>query len=103
MINYAAVGAAKSALEAISRYLASEFAKHKITVNLLSPGVAITPALRPFVNKEQLIQTALNKNPSGRLTLPEDVAKAVYVISQPESSWITGEIIKVDGGEQLIS
>jgi len=103
MLNYAAVGAAKSALEAFSRYMANEFAKHKITVNLLSPGVSVTPALRAFPNKEQLIHTATQKNPSGRMTLPEDVAKAVFLLSQAESSWITGNIIKVDGGEQLLS
>lgn len=103
MKNYAAVGAAKSVLETLSKYMAAELAKDKITVNLLSPGVSITPALRPFRNKEELVNSTLNRNPSGRLTLPEDVAKAVYMLSQPESAWITGEIIRVDGGEQLIA
>ena len=43
-----------------------------------------------------------NKNPFKRLTKPDDVAKVVWLLAQDEAAWINGEIIRVDGGEQIV-
>ncbi|NQV50981.1 MAG: SDR family oxidoreductase, partial [Candidatus Marinimicrobia bacterium] len=75
--NYGAVSAAKAAIEAHIRQIAFELAPKKIAANSLRAGVTDTPALRKIPGNEQMIAKALQTNPSGRLTTPEDVADAV--------------------------
>ena len=99
--NYAAVSAAKVALEAITRNIALEFATKGIKANCIQAGVTDTASLRMIPGSEKIIEHTLNRNPNKRLTLPEDVANAVYLLCKDEASWITGTIIPVDGGEHL--
>lgn len=101
--GYAAVACAKATLESSCKYLAVKLASQKITVNLINAGITDTRALSKFSNYDLLIESAKKRNPSGRLTQPEDIAKVVFLMCLEESSWITGEIIRVDGGEQLLS
>ncbi|MFO8173117.1 MAG: SDR family oxidoreductase [Longimicrobiales bacterium] len=101
--DYGPVSAAKSALEAHCRQLAFELAPRGITVNALRGGVTDTPALRKIPGNERLIEGARRKNPSGRLTRPEDVAGAVVALCSPGAHWITGNVINVDGGEEIIT
>ena len=51
---------------------------------------------------EKIIKYASQRNPNKRLTTPEDVANVVYLLTKDEASWITGTVIPVDGGENLI-
>ncbi len=97
--TYGAVSAAKSALEAHVRQLAFELAPRGIAVNALRAGVTDTPALRKIPVHNHILTEAERRNPSGRLTTPEDVARAVVALSAPGINWITGNIINVDGGE----
>jgi enoyl-[acyl-carrier protein] reductase III len=97
--GYAAVSAAKAALEAASRSIALEYAPHGLRCNLLQPGVTDTPALRLIPGAERMLESARQKNPSGRLTTPSDVADAVALMCTPEAFWINGAILRVDGGE----
>jgi len=99
--NYGAVGAAKAALEAISRNMALEFATIGIKTNCIQAGVTDTESLRRIPGSENLIKQAKLKNPSARLTKPEDVADVVYLLCTDEAKWINGTVIKVDGGESL--
>ncbi|MBC2843947.1 enoyl-ACP reductase FabI [Winogradskyella flava] len=99
--NYAAVSAAKVTLEAITRNIALEFAPYGIKANCIQAGVTDTSSLRMIPGSDQIIKYTLQRNPNKRLTLPEDVANAVYLLSKDEASWITGTIIPVDGGEHL--
>ena len=98
--NYAAVSAAKASLEAISRSIALEFAPFGIRSNILQPGVTDTPSLRMIPGQEALKSQAAFRNPFSRLTTPEDVANAVYLMCRDEAAWINGAIIPVDGGEK---
>lgn len=100
--TYGAVSAAKAAIEAHIRQLAVELAPRGITANSIMAGVTDTPALRKIPGNDKLIDHALAANPSGRLTTPEDVAKAIALLSLDEASWITGNVIGVDGGEDLV-
>ena len=100
--NYGAVSAAKAALESHIRQLAMELAPHGIAVNAIRAGVTDTPALRKIPGHEEITATAVRRNPSGRLTTPEDVARAIVVLSQPGTEWITGNVIGVDGGEDIV-
>ncbi len=97
--SYAAVSAAKATLEAVGRSIALEFAPFGVRCNILQPGVTKTPSLGMIPGSEHLMENAKMRNPFQRLTRPEDVANVVYLLSRPESSWINGAIIPVDGGE----
>jgi enoyl-[acyl-carrier protein] reductase III len=101
--SYGPVSAAKCALEAHCRQLAFELAPMGITVNALRGGVTDTPALRKIPGNDLIIEGALKKNPSGRLTTPEDVAAAALALCSPHGHWITGNVINVDGGEEIVT
>ncbi len=100
--TYGAVSAAKGALESHIRQLAFELAPLGITANAVRAGVTDTPALRRIPGNEKLLEGALRRNPSGRLTRPEDVAAAIRVLAQPGTYWMTGNVIGVDGGEDIV-
>lgn len=99
--GYAAVAAAKVALESISRSIAVEMAHEGIRSNIVQAGVTDTPALRAIPGSTNLKAQARTRNPFGRLTTPEDVADAIYLLSLPEAAWINGAIVRVDGGEHI--
>jgi len=101
--SYGAVSAAKAALESHVRQLAVELAPHHATVNAIRAGVTDTPALRKIPGSDTLIQHSQNRNPYGRLTTPEDVAKALVALSKPETAWMTGNVLGVDGGECIVA
>jgi enoyl-[acyl-carrier protein] reductase I len=99
--NYAAVSAAKVALEAISRNIALEFAEYGIKANCIEAGITDTASFRMIPGHEKLKEYAIKRNPFKRLTTPEDVANVVYLLSKEESKWITGVTLPVNGGEHL--
>lgn len=99
--NYAAVSAAKVTLEAITRSIALEFAPYGIRANCIQAGVTDTASLRMIPGSEQIKEHSLKRNPFNRLTLPEDVANVVYLLSKDEAAWINGTVIPVDGGEHI--
>jgi enoyl-[acyl-carrier protein] reductase III len=96
---YGAVSAAKAVLESHIRQLAYELAPMGITCNAIRAGVTDTPALRKIPGSDKMIEMTLRRNPSRRLTTPEDVAKAIAHLSENETYWITGNVINIDGGE----
>jgi enoyl-[acyl-carrier protein] reductase III len=97
--QYGPVCAAKAILEAHIRQLALELAPHGITANAIMAGVTITPALQKIPGNERLISFAQARNPHGRLTTPKDVAKCIGVLCHENTYWMTGNTIRVDGGE----
>ncbi len=99
--GYAAVAAAKVALESVSRSIAVEMAHLGIRSNIVQAGVTDTPALRAIPGSQNLKAQARTRNPFGRLTTPADVADAIFLLSLPEAAWINGAIIRVDGGERI--
>jgi NAD(P)-dependent dehydrogenase (short-subunit alcohol dehydrogenase family) len=99
--GYAAVAAAKVALESVSRAIAVEMAPHGIRANVVQAGVTDTPALRLIPGSAHLKAQARRRNPFGRLTTPEDVARVIHLLCLPEAAWINGEVIRVDGGEHV--
>ena len=99
--NYAAVSAAKTALEAITRNIALEFAPYGIKANCIQAGVTDTASLRAIPGSEKIKEQTLKRNPFKRLTTPEDVANVVYLLCKEEAKWINGCVIPVDGGEHI--
>jgi enoyl-[acyl-carrier-protein] reductase (NADH) len=100
--SYGAVSAAKAALESHVRQLAFELAPQGITANAIRAGVTATPAAQKIPGYDRLADTAVRRNPSGRLTTTEDVARALVVLAHPDTYWITGNVIGVDGGEDVV-
>ncbi len=98
---YGAVSAAKASLESHTRQLALELASREITVNALRGGVTRTPAAEKIPESDRLFEGALRRNPHHRLTTPQDVARAVVALCDPGTDWITGNVINVDGGEEI--
>ena len=101
--GYAAVSAAKVALESVSRSIAVEFAPYGIRSNILQPGVTPTPALKLIPGSRQMEAVAKLRNPYRRMTTPEDVANFIALMCTDEAAWVNGSIIRVDGGEQVSS
>ncbi len=100
--GYGAVSAAKAALESHTRQLALELASKGISVNCFQAGVTDTPAFRMIPNHERIKEHILQLHPDGRMTTPGDIARALVVLSDPHVDWITGTVIRVDGGEDNI-
>ena len=100
--SYGAVSAAKAGLESYCRQLAVELSEFGIAANAIQAGVTDTPALRKIPGNEEMIEKAMGLNPGKRLTMPEDVAKFIALLGLSEESWLTGNTIRVDGGEDII-
>ncbi len=96
--NYTAVGASKAALESLVRHLAVELGRLGINVNTVSAGAVDTDALKHFPNREQILATALERTPLGRLTTPDDVADIALFLCSNLATMIQGQVITVDGG-----
>ena len=100
--HYGPVSAAKAALESHVRQLASELGPLSITVNAIRAGVTDTPALQKIPGHDAIKEMALRRNPRGRLTTPEDVARVIVLLSHADADWISGTVIGVDGGEDIV-
>lgn len=99
--QYGAVSAAKAALAAHLRQLAVELAPRGIAANAIKAGITHTPALEKIPAGMQLLDFAQNHNPSGRVTEPSDISRAIIALSLDDSNWVTGNTINVDGGEDI--
>jgi NAD(P)-dependent dehydrogenase (short-subunit alcohol dehydrogenase family) len=99
--GYAAVAAAKVALESVARGMAVEMAPYGVRVNVIQAGITDTPALQAIPGNDHLKAQARRRNPFRRLTTPEDVANVVYLLARDEAAWINGEVVRVDGGEHV--
>jgi enoyl-[acyl-carrier protein] reductase III len=102
--DYVAVGASKAALEALTRYLAVEFAPKNIAVNAVSPGMVLTDGLKHFEavrSEEGIAAKAISLTPARRMVTPEDVAGLVAFLCSPAARMICGQTIVIDGGFTL--
>lgn len=100
--SYGPVSAAKAVLESYVRQLAVELAPWGVAVNAIRAGTTVTPALEKIPGSQALIAHCQAVNPGGRLTRAQDVAEAIVTLSYSDSSWLTGNVIGVDGGEALV-
>jgi len=100
--SYGGVSAAKASLESHCRQLSLELASHGITANAIRAGVTDTPALRKIPGAEYMIEEAKRQNPYGRLTTTEDVARCLVALCDRGTDWMTGNTLRVDGGEDFV-
>ncbi len=99
--SYGVVSSAKAALESHVRQLAMELARAGTgaTANCIRAGVTMTPALLKIPESQTMIDITMKRNPTGRMTTPQDVANAILALSGDGTEFINGDIISVDGGE----
>jgi dihydroanticapsin dehydrogenase len=90
--------ASKGALVLLTKAWAVEYAKYKIRVNCVCPGIVDTDMTKPWLDSDADRAIAISEHPIGRIGVPEDVAKAILYLVSEDSSWITGAVLPVDGG-----
>tara|TARA_B110000444_G_scaffold252279_1_gene281358 strand:- start:798 stop:1499 length:702 start_codon:yes stop_codon:yes gene_type:complete len=94
---HSSVAASKGAIEGLTRSLAAEFAP-KIRVNAIAPSIVDTPLAAKFLNNETKLEKANERHPLGRIGSAKEIAQAASFLLGEESSWMTGRILKLDGG-----
>jgi enoyl-[acyl-carrier protein] reductase III len=99
--GYAAIGVSKSAIETLTRYFAFELAPKHINVNTVSGGFIDTDALKGFPSYEKMVEEVIRRTPFRRVGNVDDVADVVVFLCTQKSTWITGQVITVDGGYSL--
>jgi enoyl-[acyl-carrier protein] reductase III len=102
---WVAMGAAKAAMEVLTRYFAVALANRRITVNTISPGWIEDSVLNSLPSPVQDTIRHWHRGgwtPMGRLGTPADIGNAVVLLCSEEASWITGQLIDVDGGASLM-
>jgi NAD(P)-dependent dehydrogenase (short-subunit alcohol dehydrogenase family) len=91
--------AAKAAVIMMTKVLAIEWAEHNIRVNALAPGVTRTPLVERVITAGVMQEEAyINRTPLRRMARPEEIAKAALFLASDDSSFVTGEVLAVDGG-----
>lgn len=91
----------KAAIEAMTRCLAVEWARHNVQVNTVAPGHIMTDISKSAMENEKLSQEILRHIPARRLGEPEEVAYLVAFLCAQESNYLTGHIYYIDGGELI--
>ncbi|MEO8630143.1 MAG: glucose 1-dehydrogenase, partial [Betaproteobacteria bacterium] len=99
--NYTVVGTSKAALEALTRYLAAEYASLNIRVNGASAGLVDTDVVQHFPDHAKMRQRIVESTPLGRVATPDDLADVVMFLTSDASRWIVGQTILADGGMSL--
>jgi len=95
--NYVTYCATKGAIEQMTRLLSKDLARKGITVNAVSPGPTATDLFLKG-KSEQLLKTIAGLNPHNRIGKPEEIADVVAFLSGGDSSWVSGQVLRVNGG-----
>jgi 3-oxoacyl-[acyl-carrier protein] reductase len=93
--------AAKAGLAMLTQVAALEFAPRRIRANAVSPGFVHTPLTEPATLIPAVLDDYLENTPLGRVGTPEDVADAVLFLCSDKASWLTGEVLDLNGGAHL--
>jgi len=94
---HTSIAMAKSAIEGLTLSLAAELAP-KIRVNAIAPSLTNTPLANRFTDTSEKIDASQKRNPMKKIGTPSELAEAIYFLLTEKSSWITGQILAVDGG-----
>ena len=101
MTFHSSIAIAKAGLEGLTRSLAAEFAP-TIRFNCIAPSLVNTPLSEKFINTPEKTEAIKNKNPLKKIGSPEEIAEAIMFLLSNQSSWITGQVLAVDGGMGVI-
>jgi len=98
LANHEAVAAAKAGVSGLALSAAASYVNRGLRFNVVSPGLVQTPMTENVTRSETARKASLDLHPLGRLGEPEDIAAAIAYLLGPESGWMTGQTIGVDGG-----
>ena len=98
LANHEAVAAAKAGVIGLTRSAAATYARAKIRFNCVAPGLVRTPLAARLLSSDLAEKASVSMHPLGRIGEPEDVSSAVCWFLDPRNSWVTGQVIGVDGG-----
>ncbi|MDQ0593586.1 3-oxoacyl-[acyl-carrier protein] reductase [Chryseobacterium ginsenosidimutans] len=95
---HASISSSKSAIEGLTKSLAAEFSAHKIRVNAIAPSLTDTHLASQLLSTPEKRDASAKRHPLQRIGNAEEIAKTTEFLLSPQASWITGQIIGVDGG-----
>jgi NAD(P)-dependent dehydrogenase (short-subunit alcohol dehydrogenase family) len=96
--NHEAIAAAKAGVQGLTISAAATYARQKIRVNCVAPGLVKTPMTNRITSNEAALKASTAMHPMGRIGEAEDVASAIAWFLDPAQSWVTGQVLGVDGG-----
>ena len=95
---HASVATSKGAIEGLTRSLAAEYASSKIRFNAIAPSLTDTPLVKMLLSSPEKIDASNKRHPLGRIGTSADITAAAKLLLSDEGSWITGQILHIDGG-----
>lgn len=98
MANHDAIAAAKAGVEGLVRSAAATYAGRGLRFHAVAPGLVRTSLSAPITSNPRAAEASLAMHPLGRLGEPEDVAAAIAWLLEPRNSWLSGDVLRVDGG-----
>ena len=98
LANHEAIAAAGAGVEGLARSAAATYASRGLRVNVVAPALVDTPMATRITSSERALEHSRKMHPLGRIGTPEDVSPAIEWLATTDSSWVTGQVIGVDGG-----
>jgi NAD(P)-dependent dehydrogenase (short-subunit alcohol dehydrogenase family) len=95
---HSSISSAKGAVEGLAKSLAAEWATSKVRVNVVAPSLTDTPLALNLLGTDEKKEASNKRHPLGRYGQPEDIASATIFLLSEESSWMTGQVLHLDGG-----
>lgn len=98
LVNHEAIAAAKAGVEGLALAAAASYARYRVRVNCVAPGLTRTELTRSLTQNEAVAKMSAAMHPLGRIGEPSEVASAICWLLDREQGWVTGQVIGVDGG-----
>jgi 3-oxoacyl-[acyl-carrier protein] reductase len=98
LVNHEAIAAAKAGVEGLALAAAASYARYRVRVNCVAPGLIRTELTRSLTQNENIAKMSAAMHPLGRIGEPTEVASAICWLLDREQQWVTGQVIGVDGG-----
>lgn len=102
LVFHSSIAGAKGAVESLTRSLAAEWAPLQIRVNAIAPSLTDTPLAASLLSTDDKKEGAKKRHPLGRYGDAKDIADAALYLLSDQSSWVTGQVLHVDGGMSVI-
>jgi NAD(P)-dependent dehydrogenase (short-subunit alcohol dehydrogenase family) len=98
LVNHEAISAAKAGVIGLTLSAAATYARNNIRVNAVAPGLVRTPMTKRLTANAAMEKASTGMHALGRLGEPEDIARMIVWLLNPEQAWVTGQVMGIDGG-----